>query len=82
MVRRDDPSGNQVLRMAIPTCCEDDPTLARLVDEAATDVFLPGIGDQTGGRAAAAGMSGTAGGRSGCHGAGRRRGDGDRLLGT
>jgi hypothetical protein len=53
--------------MAIPTYCQDDPALARVVDEAAADVFLPGIGDQTGGRAAAAGLSGTAGGRSGCH---------------
>jgi hypothetical protein len=33
--------------MAIPTYCQDDPALARVVDEAAADVFLRGFGDQT-----------------------------------
>ena len=39
--------GTQVLRMAIPTYCQDDPALARVIDEAAADVFLRGIGDRT-----------------------------------
>jgi CBS domain-containing protein len=39
--------GTQVLRMAIPTYCQDDPALARVIDEAAADVFLRGVGDRT-----------------------------------
>jgi CBS domain-containing protein len=39
--------GTQVLRMAIPSYCQDDPALARVVDEAAADVFLRGVGDRT-----------------------------------
>jgi CBS domain-containing protein len=39
--------GTQVLRMAIPPYCQDDPTLARMIDEAAADVFLRGVGDRT-----------------------------------
>jgi CBS domain-containing protein len=39
--------GTQVLRMAIPAYCQDDPTLARVIDEAAADVFLRGIGERT-----------------------------------
>jgi len=39
--------GTQVLRMAIPAYCQDDPALARVIDEAAADVFLRGIGDRT-----------------------------------
>jgi CBS domain-containing protein len=39
--------GTQVLRMAIPAYCQDDPTLARVIDEAAADVFLQGIGERT-----------------------------------
>jgi CBS-domain-containing membrane protein len=39
--------GTQVLRMAIPTYCQDDPALARVVDEPAADVFLRGLGDRT-----------------------------------
>jgi hypothetical protein len=39
--------GTQVLRMAIPAYCLDDPTLARVVDEAAADVFLRGLGERT-----------------------------------
>jgi CBS domain-containing protein len=39
--------GTQVLRMAVPRYCQDDPTLARVVDEAAADVFLRGLGDST-----------------------------------
>lgn len=39
--------GTQVLRMAIPSYCQDDPTLARVIDEAAADVFLRGVGDHT-----------------------------------
>lgn len=35
--------GTQVLRMAIPSYCQDDPALARVIDEAAADVFLRGI---------------------------------------
>lgn len=39
--------GTQVLRMAVPRYCQEDPALARVVDEAAADVFLRGLGDQT-----------------------------------
>jgi CBS domain-containing protein len=40
-------AGTQVLRMALPSYCQDDPALARVVDEAAADVVLDGIGDRT-----------------------------------
>ena len=40
-------AGTQVLRMALPSYCQDDPTLARVIDEAAADVFLNGIGERT-----------------------------------
>jgi CBS domain-containing protein len=39
--------GTQVLRMAIPAYCQDDPALARVIDEAAADVFLRGIAERT-----------------------------------
>jgi CBS domain-containing protein len=39
--------GTQVLRMAIPQYCQDDPTLARVIDEAAADLFLRELGDRT-----------------------------------
>ncbi len=39
--------GTQVLRMAIPAYCQEDPTLARVVEESAADVFLRGLGDRT-----------------------------------
>ena len=39
--------GTQVLRMAIPAYCQDDPALARVIDEAAADVFLRGVGERT-----------------------------------
>lgn len=39
--------GTQVLRMAVPSYCQDDPALARVIDEAAADVFLRGVGDLT-----------------------------------
>jgi hypothetical protein len=39
--------GTQVLRMAIPSYCQDDPTLARVIDEAAADVFVRTVGDRT-----------------------------------
>jgi CBS domain-containing protein len=39
--------GTQVLRMAVPQYCQDDPTLARVVDEAAADLFLRELGDRT-----------------------------------
>ncbi|AGL16283.1 CBS domain-containing protein [Actinoplanes sp. N902-109] len=40
-------SGTHVLRMALPSYCQDDPALARVIDEAAADVILNGIGDRT-----------------------------------
>lgn len=40
-------SGTQVLRMAIPRYCQDDPALARVIDEAAADVFYRELGDRT-----------------------------------
>ena len=33
--------------MAVPSYCQDDPALARVIDEAAADVFLRGVGDRT-----------------------------------
>jgi CBS domain-containing protein len=39
--------GTQVLRMALPSYCQEDPALARVIDEAAADVILEGIGDRT-----------------------------------
>jgi predicted transcriptional regulator len=36
-------AGTQVLQMAIPAYCQDDPGLARVIDEAAADVFLRGL---------------------------------------
>ena len=39
--------GTQVLRMAVPQYCQDDPALARVVDEAAADLFLRELGDVT-----------------------------------
>jgi CBS domain-containing protein len=38
--------GTQVLRMAVPRYCQDDPALARVIDEAAADVFLRELGDR------------------------------------
>ncbi|MEV4701930.1 CBS domain-containing protein [Actinoplanes sp. NPDC049316] len=40
-------AGTQVLRMALPSYCQDDPALARVIDEAAADVILRGIGERT-----------------------------------
>jgi predicted transcriptional regulator len=40
-------AGTQVLRMALPSYCQDDPALARVIDEAAADVIMSGIGDRT-----------------------------------
>jgi CBS domain-containing protein len=39
--------GTQVLRMAVPQYCQDDPALARVIDEAAADVFLRELGERT-----------------------------------
>jgi hypothetical protein len=39
--------GTQVLRMAVPTYCQEDPSLARVVDEAAADVFMRGLQGRT-----------------------------------
>ena len=39
--------GPDVLRMAIPQYCLDDPALARVIDEAAADLFLRELGDRT-----------------------------------
>jgi CBS domain-containing protein len=40
-----------VLRMAVPKYCQDDPTLARVIDEATADVFAQQLGDITVARA-------------------------------
>lgn len=40
-------SGTQVLEMAVPRYIQDDPNLARVVDEAAADVFHSGLADRT-----------------------------------
>jgi CBS domain-containing protein len=39
--------GTQVLRMAIPSYCQDDPALARVIDEAAADLFIRNVGERT-----------------------------------
>ncbi|HCT81873.1 MAG TPA: hypothetical protein DGG94_07290 [Micromonosporaceae bacterium] len=39
--------GTQVLRLAVPSYCQDDPTLARVIDEGAADVFVRELGDRT-----------------------------------
>jgi CBS domain-containing protein len=40
-------AGTQVLRMALPSYCQDDPALARVIGEADADVILAGIGDRS-----------------------------------
>ncbi len=40
-------AGTDVLAMAVPRYCVNDPTLARVVDEAAADVFAHQLGDAT-----------------------------------
>ncbi|MFG1823607.1 CBS domain-containing protein [Microbispora bryophytorum] len=35
--------GPEVLRLAVPAYCQDDPALARVVDEAHADTFLMGV---------------------------------------
>jgi CBS domain-containing protein len=37
----------QVLRLGVPRYTRDDPTLARVIDEAHADVFLRELGDRT-----------------------------------
>lgn len=39
--------GTQVLRMAIPRYCQEDPALARVIDEAHADRFLTDLADRT-----------------------------------
>jgi CBS domain-containing protein len=39
--------GVDVLRMAVPQYCQSDPTLARVVDEAAADVFTDHLEGKT-----------------------------------
>ncbi|NRQ36956.1 CBS domain-containing protein [Nonomuraea sp. NN258] len=39
--------GTQVLRLAVPGYCQDDPALARVVDEAHADRFLRAVADRT-----------------------------------
>ena len=39
--------GTQVLRLAVPSYCQEDPALARVVDEAAADVFMRELGQLT-----------------------------------
>jgi CBS domain-containing protein len=40
-------AGTQVLRMALPRYCIDDPTLARVIDEEHADRFLTDLADRT-----------------------------------
>jgi CBS domain-containing protein len=40
-------SGTQVLALAVPRYCQDDPTLARVIDEAHADLFLRELADRT-----------------------------------
>ncbi|MFF3668626.1 CBS domain-containing protein [Microtetraspora malaysiensis] len=39
--------GTQVLRLAVPRYCQDDPALARVVDEAHADVFVRSLAGRT-----------------------------------
>ena len=39
--------GTQVLRLAVPGYCQDDPALARVVDEAHADIFLRSLAGRT-----------------------------------
>ncbi|GAA1510000.1 CBS domain-containing protein [Sphaerisporangium rubeum] len=39
--------GPQVLWLAVPGYCQDDPALARVVDERHADTFLTSLGDRT-----------------------------------
>ncbi|GGO01036.1 CBS domain-containing protein [Microbispora bryophytorum] len=39
--------GTQVLRLAVPRYCQDDPALARVVDEAHADAFVRALGERT-----------------------------------
>ncbi|WP_433519149.1 CBS domain-containing protein [Nonomuraea sp. CA-143628] len=39
--------GTQVLRLAVPGYCQDDPALARVVDEAHADTFLNALEGRT-----------------------------------
>ncbi|MEV4096191.1 CBS domain-containing protein [Streptosporangium saharense] len=39
--------GTQVLRLAVPGYCQDDPALARVIDEAHADVFLRAVAGRT-----------------------------------
>jgi hypothetical protein len=39
--------GTQVLRLAVPSYIQDDPTLARVVDEAAADLFVRELDGRT-----------------------------------
>ncbi|MFI6800274.1 CBS domain-containing protein [Streptosporangium canum] len=40
-------AGTQVLALAVPGYCQDDPALARVVDEAHADAFLHAVAGQT-----------------------------------
>ncbi|HZE42033.1 MAG TPA: CBS domain-containing protein [Stackebrandtia sp.] len=40
-------AATQVLRMAVPRYIQDDPTLAGVIDEAAADTFVNGLGGRT-----------------------------------
>jgi CBS domain-containing protein len=39
--------GTDVLQMAVPRYCQNDPALARVIDEATADVFVQQLGDAT-----------------------------------
>lgn len=39
--------GTDVLKMAVPRYCQNDPALARVIDEAAADVFALQLGNAT-----------------------------------
>ena len=39
--------GTQVLRLSVPRYCQEDPSLARVVDEAHADTFVAALGSKT-----------------------------------
>jgi CBS domain-containing protein len=39
--------GTQVVRLAVPRYCQDDPALARVIDESHADLFVRALGGRT-----------------------------------
>ncbi|WP_199565834.1 CBS domain-containing protein [Spongiactinospora rosea] len=72
--------GTQMLRLAVPAYCQDDPALARVVDEAHADVFLRSVAGQTVREVLPQRQTRAAGHRPGRHRAGAGGADGARTA--